>query len=451
MDNNKRRETFLFLRRKQFSVYMLQEIHCSKETVDLWCAEWGYRVIFSSFSSQKAGVCFLFNNNFSFEITKQFIDPLGRSIILYLKTDDRVLTLLNIYGPNQDDADFFKRVANLMLDFKCENIIAGGDFNLVLDIEKDKKGGNAKTHTRSREQLITIMQNLDLNNVWRERNPDGSRFTWRKRKPEIHCRLDFFLISSSLLGNVTNANILPGFKTDHSMVSIHLKTNQNPRGPGFWKFNTSLLSDIDYINVIKETIKNVANLYKYDASVNEILLWDMIKLEVRTSSIAFSKKKNKKLKCKEKILEDEINCLEERLEKDYEEGTLEELNNKQYELEKITEYHTKGVILRGKIRWYKEGERNTKYFLGLEKRHFNRKRITKLDIGDEEITSDKSILQETRAFYENLYSSNIILTQDTASEMFFDRVDEKLVKLENQQREPCEGILTKEECLQALN
>ena len=124
----------------------------------------------------------------------------------------------------------------------------------MLDIEKDKKGGNAKTYTKSREQLITIMQNLDLSDVWRERNPDGSRCTWRKKKPEIHCRLDFFLISSSLLGNVTNANILPGFKTDHSMVSIHLKTNQNPRGPGFWKFNTSLLSDIDYINVIKETI-----------------------------------------------------------------------------------------------------------------------------------------------------------------------------------------------------
>ena len=83
MDNNKRRETFLYLRRKEFSVYMLQGIHCSKETVDLWCAEWGYRAIFSSFSSQKAGICFLFNINFSFEITKQFIDPLGRFIIRF--------------------------------------------------------------------------------------------------------------------------------------------------------------------------------------------------------------------------------------------------------------------------------------------------------------------------------------------------------------------------------
>ena len=76
------------------------------------------------------------------------------------------------------------------------------------------------------------------------------------------------------------------------MVSIHLETNQNPRGPGFCKFNTSLLSDIEYINVIlKKTIKNVVNQYKYDASVNGILHWDMIKLEVRTRSIAFSEKK----------------------------------------------------------------------------------------------------------------------------------------------------------------
>ena len=66
------------------------------------------------------------------------------------------------------------------------------------------------------------------------------------------------------------------------------------------------------------------------------------------------------------------------------------------------EYHTKGAIFRGKIMWHKDGERNIKYFLGLEKRHFNRKRITKLDIGDEEITSYKNILQEIRAFYENL-------------------------------------------------
>ena len=35
-----------------------------------------------------------------------------------------------------------------MLDFDYENIVIGGDFNLVLNVELDKQGGNANTsHT----------------------------------------------------------------------------------------------------------------------------------------------------------------------------------------------------------------------------------------------------------------------------------------------------------------
>ena len=44
------------------------------------------------------------------------------------------------------------------------------------------------------------------------------------------------------------------------------------------------------------------------------------------------------------------------------------------ELEKLIEYKTKGSIIRSKTRWYNEGEKITKYFLGLEKRHFNKKK-----------------------------------------------------------------------------
>ena len=40
------------------------------------------------------------------------------------------------------------------------------------------------------------------------------------------------------------------------------------------------------------------------------------------------------------------------------------------ELENIIEYRTKGAILRAKCRWYSEGEKNSKYFLNLEKRHY---------------------------------------------------------------------------------
>ena len=47
-------------------------------------------------------------------------------------------------------------------------------------------------------------------------------------------------------------------------------------------------------------------------------------------------------------------------------------------MEEIICYKTAGAILRSKIKWFNEGERNTKYFHSLEKRHFNCKTIRNL-------------------------------------------------------------------------
>ena len=43
------------------------------------------------------------------------------------------------------------------------------------------------------------------------------------------------------------------------------------------------------------------------------------------------------------------------------------LETKKQQLETLVEYKTKGAIIRSKSRWYNEGEKNTKYFLNLEK------------------------------------------------------------------------------------
>ena len=76
------------------------------------------------------------------------------------------------------------------------------------------------------------------------------------------------------------------------------------------------------------------------------------------------------------------------------------------ELEKIIEYKTKGAILRSKCRWHNEGEKNTKYFLNLEKRHYNKSVITQLKVSDTDcITSDNEILNECETLYRNIYSS----------------------------------------------
>ena len=237
-------------------------------------------------------------------------------------------------------------------------VIVGGDFNLVLDVHKDKKGGNSTTHSNSLKEVQNMENLLDLIDVWRVFNPDTKRFTWRRTKPEIHSRLDFFLVSASLTPTIRNADILPGYKTDHSLITIHLANNNNPRGPGFWKLNTSFLLDDEYVDLVKKTIDNVANEYRNNVEVDAVLLWDTMKMQIRSSSLKYAKEKKAKIKSKEKTLESDISSLRKQLE----EGNLSDTAKsdiKTLQFEKISQYHTRGAILRSKARWYNEGEKNS--------------------------------------------------------------------------------------------
>ena len=197
----KRREIFRWLKTKKCAIFFLQEVHCSKDKEICWTSECGYSAIFSTPPppSASAGVSILFNNNFSFQILKTISDPKGRFIIEDIKTESNTLTLANIYSPNNDDHFFFENVFKHLLTFECKEIILGGDFNLALDVQKDKKCGNPVTHEKSLQKVEYIVDSLDLTDIWRFLNADTKRFTWRRRNPEIHRRLDFFLISASLI------------------------------------------------------------------------------------------------------------------------------------------------------------------------------------------------------------------------------------------------------------
>jgi len=59
---------------------------------------------------------------------------------------------------------------------------------------------------------------------------------------------------------------------------------------------------------------------------------------------------------------------------------------------------TNGAILRSKVRWH-EGERNTKYFYSLEKRHHDIRTVSKLKVGENCYTEDQfKILEEKKSF-----------------------------------------------------
>jgi hypothetical protein len=94
------------------------------------------------------------------------------------------------------------------------------------------------------------------------------------------------------------------------------------------------------------------------------------------------------------------------------------------------------------MNWVEYGEKNSKFFLNLEKRNYNMKCITKLLEGENgtEINNPDDILKYEQMFYKKLYSeSSEDIENETEFELFR---DENLPKINEESKESCESDIT---------
>ena len=73
----KRRDVFQYLRKKNYNIICLQDVHIENNMENFIKNEWGYSMYLSGLSSNKRGVMVLINNNFDQEVTKVVKDPNG--------------------------------------------------------------------------------------------------------------------------------------------------------------------------------------------------------------------------------------------------------------------------------------------------------------------------------------------------------------------------------------
>ena len=136
-------------KKKNMSIVMLQEAHCTTEAEKQWYVEWGYNIYFSHEQTDARGVCILFNNNFEYKIHNVITDDHGRYIILDITAYQQRFTLTNVYGPNEDKPEFFEIFIHNVESIPNDHRIIGGDFNFVLNCDIDKKGGQDTTHLKN--------------------------------------------------------------------------------------------------------------------------------------------------------------------------------------------------------------------------------------------------------------------------------------------------------------
>ena len=418
---HKRKDVFDFLRGKNAHIVMLQETHLKTEDENLVRSMWGSECIINGITSNSNGVGIFFNSNFQYKIHRLSRDIEGKYIILDIEMFNKRHTIINLYGPSdRDNPFFFDEIIEKIEDMGNESIIIGGDWNVIPDMNKDThryRGGN---RPRARAKINEMLDFIKLKDVWRELHPNDKRFTWRRFNSAQQGRLDYFLVSENILQTTISSTIEQGYRSDHSIITLELdfaEHNQRPRT--FWKFNNTLLKDNKYVEIVKKIISDVkkqygALVYKrevidnidcnlLDLVINDALFFDTLLMEIRGKSIAYSSYKKKESEKIEKTLMEEIENLEKQLIIN---GNLELLEQKKGELQSIRKHKIDGMIMRSKTQWSLEGERNTKYFCNLEKRHYTDKTLSTLETNDGQVTNDPlKIKHEVQSFYENLYKS----------------------------------------------
>ena len=418
----KRRDVFHYLREKQYSVYLLQDTHFDEKIERYVRSEWGYNCYFASCNSQSRGVAILLNNNFEFKVKKVYKDEGGNFLFVLLETMDMSLLLVSVYGPNRDSPDFYEDLQKYIGEVDYTNIVMGGDFNLVLDPNLDYYNYKHVNNPNAANKVENMILDLDITDIWRDLNPEIRRYTWRRPNPLQQSRLDFFLISESIVQNVEDADILHGYRSDHSMIVLNFSFGKLEKRRSYWKLNTSLLKDSKYVEEIRQEIRDVIDEYAvpvYDRNaicniperdlqfvISDQLFLDFLLMKLRSKSIAYASMKKKNTLEKEHGIEREIEQLEKKRDQNAEDNHLEDLRK---ELAEIRNHRMEGVLLRSRARWIAEGEKVTKYFCSLEKRNYVNKCMKKIIDKHGSILKDQNkISNEVSSFYSSLYKKRIV-------------------------------------------
>ncbi len=172
-----------------------------------------------------------------------------------------------------------------------------------------------------------------------------------------------------------------------------------------------------------------------------------IRSEIRGMTISYSS-----FKAKERLqYEKELNAKLEQLEKDVlNETSYEEYHTVKHEIERIDREKAQGAIVRSRAKYVELGERNSRYFLNLEKKNQEIKNITCIVTEDNAVvTSEKKVLEEQCKFYEKLYGDTGVVAEPISERCDF-LENPSIKKLSRTSRQDCEEDISKGECAEAL-
>ena len=207
----KRRSIFRFLKDQNYLFYLLQETYSKAGDEIIWKSEWGGDIFFSHRSTHSRGVCILINPLHGQTVNNSNKDENGRIVSVDIASAAGNFSLCNVYTPNdsQQQTEFLHYLNQyLMSNTDIANVIIGGDWNVTLHAI-DKKGGAPWKPNMYRDNLISMMEELELVDIFRKLNSGKLSFTYESKALKVPLRRKFlFLFSPFSRSNPFNEYVI---------------------------------------------------------------------------------------------------------------------------------------------------------------------------------------------------------------------------------------------------
>ena len=388
---------------KNISFTMLQETFWDNDYVEGIEDMYEGKIYTSNGINSRQGVAIMVNNLYKDKTKLVYSDNNGRFIHISYEDEYKLYNFISIYAPNicSEKCNFFKFIKNYIE--KLDNLIIGGDFNTSLS-NLDRGYQSKHIVDEAYLEMYDIMNKCNVYDVWRCRNKTKRIFSWKRLSNDVlqQSRIDYYLISKDLSSNVQNVFYNETALSDHTFVIMNFNLCNIERGPGIWVLNNSLLSNEEYVKRVRDIISEAVECKLY--TTEPLVWWDNLKYKIKKISQIFSKNLAKEKRKEFYYIQNKI----QRLCAMHADGVnidITKLENlklelKNYELEKC-----KGAVLRSKAIWATEGDKNTKFFLNLEKYKQESNAVKELINEQNDVISDTdSILEMEYTFYKKLYS-----------------------------------------------
>jgi hypothetical protein len=181
-------------------------------------------------------VAILIKNSIPFTVEDARADPDENFLACRLQIKGCTIILVSVYGPNGNDLQFFHNLRENISSLGDYPIVAGGDWNCLwskanLGLNIDAFNMVAIPNAANSKKLREMSEMLDVTDPYRVLHPGRKDYSYVPRQAgrTNKSRLDFFLVSNSVIDKIVECNIVPHLQNklfDHKAILLSFARNR---------------------------------------------------------------------------------------------------------------------------------------------------------------------------------------------------------------------------------